>query len=73
MVFTSSLLGARHLRDVVVNKPLNLIVVLLGKALNGTPHLCVEDSWPIHLENSKRVRTYCPKQSDKIRFLVNGG
>ena len=43
MVFTASLLGARHLGEVVENKPASSLVVSLGKALNGTPHLYVED------------------------------
>ena len=46
----SFLLGARHLRKVVENKPASSLVVSLGKALNGTPHLYVEDRWPINLE-----------------------
>ena len=36
MVFIASLLGARHLRDVVENKPAS-VLVSLGKAFNGTP------------------------------------
>ena len=43
MEFIASLLGARHLWVVVENKPASLLVVSLGKALNGTPHLYVED------------------------------
>ena len=43
MVFTASLLGARHLGEVVENKPASSLVVSLGEALNGTPHLYVED------------------------------
>ena len=39
----ASLLGARHLWEVVENKPASLLAVSLGKALNGTPHLYVED------------------------------
>ena len=39
MVFTASLLGARHLWAVVENKPASSLVVSLGKALNGTPPL----------------------------------
>ena len=35
MVFTASLLGAQHIRDSVENKPASLLVVPLGKALNG--------------------------------------
>ena len=37
MVSTASLLGARHLVDVEENKLASLLVVSLGKALNGTP------------------------------------
>ena len=43
MVSTASLLGARHLWEVVENKPASSLVVSLGKALNRTPHLYVED------------------------------
>ena len=37
MVSTASLLGARHLWEVVENKPASSFVVSLGKALNRTP------------------------------------
>ena len=37
MVFTVSLLGAQHNRDSVENKSASLLVVFLGKALNGIP------------------------------------
>ena len=37
IIFTASLLGVRHLGDVVENKPATSLVVSLGKALNGTP------------------------------------
>ena len=37
MVFTASLLDAQHIRDSVENKPASLLVVSLGKALNGMP------------------------------------
>ena len=37
MVSAASLLGARHLGEVVGNKPASSLVVFLGKALNGTP------------------------------------
>ena len=41
MVSMASLLGARHLRGVVENKPASLVVMSLGKTLNGaTPPLC---------------------------------
>ena len=43
MVSKAFLLGAQHLCEVVENKPASLLVVSLGKALNGTPHLYVED------------------------------
>ena len=35
MIFTASLLGAQHNRDSVENKPASLLVVSLGKTLNG--------------------------------------
>ena len=75
MVSAASLLGARHLWEVVENKPASSLVVSLGKALNGMPHLYVEDRWPINLEKAtpKRVQTSRPKYSDTVRFLVNGG
>ena len=37
MVFTASLIGTWHLGEVAKNKPASLLVVSLGKALNGTP------------------------------------
>ena len=37
MVFTAFLLGAQHNRDSVENKPASLLVVSLGKTLNGMP------------------------------------
>ena len=37
MVFTAFLLGAQHRRDSVENKPASLVVVSLGKVLNGMP------------------------------------
>ena len=43
MVSIASLLGAQHLWEVVENKPASSLVVSLGKALNRTPHLYVED------------------------------
>ena len=39
----ASLLGARRLGEVMENKPASSLVVSLGNALNGTPHLYVED------------------------------
>ena len=37
MVSIASLFGARHLGEVVENKPESLLVVSLSKTLNGTP------------------------------------
>ena len=37
MVFAAFLLGAQHNRGSVENKPASLLVVSLGKALNGMP------------------------------------
>ena len=37
IVFTSSLLGAQHIKKSVENKPTSFLVVSLGKALNGIP------------------------------------
>ena len=37
LLFTASLLNAQHERDSVENKPASLLVVPLGKALNGIP------------------------------------
>ena len=66
MVTTASLLGARHLREVVENKPASLLVVSLGKALNGTPRLYVEDRWP-SLERDGLRQASQPK----IRCVMN--
>ena len=52
MISIASLLGAWHLLEVVENKLASLLVVSLGNALNGTPHLYVEGRWPRHLGNS---------------------
>ena len=51
MVSTASLLGARHLEKVVENKPESLLVVSLGKALNGTPRLLFGKQMARHLGN----------------------
>ena len=48
-IFTAFLLGTWHLGEFVENKPANLLVVSLGKALNMTPHIYVADRWPRHL------------------------
>ena len=41
LVFTASLLDVQHLRDSVEIQPASLLVVPLGKALYGIPHLGV--------------------------------
>ena len=60
MVFTASLHDAQHVEDSVENKPESLLVVPLGKALTGIPHLRVVDRWPV---SPKRGR-----YSDLIAF-----
>ena len=42
IISTAFLLGVRHLGEVVENKPASPLVVSLGKALNGMPHLHME-------------------------------
>ena len=44
LVFTASLLDVQHLRDSVMNKSASLLVVPLGKALYGIPHLSVNSN-----------------------------
>ena len=39
LVLKTSLLNAQHLRDSVKNKPASLLVMPLGKSLNGIPLL----------------------------------
>ena len=73
MVSIASLIGARHLWEVVENKPASSLVVSLGKALDGMPPLFMWKIGDPEMATPKRVRTYRPKHSDKIRFLVNGG
>ena len=76
MVSSASLLRARHLGEVVENKPACSLVVSLGKALNGTPPLFMwktGGSDTSEMATPMRVRTSRPKYSDAIRFLVNGG
>ena len=75
MVSIASMLGARHLGEVVENKPASLLVVSLGETLNGTLPLYVKDRWPRHLENGNfQASADVPvrKYSDTIGFLVNG-
>ena len=43
MVSIASLLGAWHLWEVVENKLASSLLMSLGKAFNGMPHLYVED------------------------------
>ena len=46
MVSIASLLGARHFWKVEENKTASSLVVSLGKALNGMPHLYMENRGP---------------------------
>ena len=74
MVSTVSLLGARHLGEVVKNKPASLLVSLV-KALNEMyPPLC-ERQVARHFKNgnSQASVDVRPKYNDTIRFLENGG
>ena len=74
--FTASLLGARHLGEVMKNKPASSLVVSLGNALNGTPPIYM---WKTggpetsEMTTPKRVRMSCPRFSDTICFLLRGG
>ena len=70
MVSAASVLGARHLGEVVENKPASSLVVFMGKALNGMPTpLCRRQV--TQMATPKRVRTSRPKYSDTICFLMN--
>ena len=71
MVSTASLFGACHLGD-VKKKPASSVVVLLGKALNGTPPP-LRGRQLAQTPQKWQLRTNRPKHSDTIRFLVNGG
>ena len=63
MVSIASLLGARHLEEVVDNKPASSLVVFLGKHLTGRPTFIWKTGDP-EMATPKRVRTYRPKHSD---------
>ena len=63
MVSIASLLGARHLWEVVENKPASSLVVSLGKAFTGRPTFMWKTGDP-EMATLKRVRTYRPKHSD---------
>ena len=67
MASTASLLGARHLGEVVENKPASSLVVFLGKALNGTPPPFCERQ-VAQMAILKRVRTSRPVQNIAIQF-----
>ena len=75
MISIASLLGTRHLWEVVENTSASSLAVSLGKALNGRPAFMWKTGDPdtSEIATPRRVRAYCPKHSDKIRFLVNGG
>ena len=65
MVSIAFLVGARHLWEVVENKPASSLVVSLGKALNGTPRpTFVWKTGDPEIATPKQVQTYRPKHSD---------
>ena len=63
MLSIASLLGARHLWEVVENKPASSLVVSLGKALTRRPTFMWKAGDP-EIATPKRVRAYRPKHSD---------
>ena len=63
MLSIASLLGARHLWEVVDNKPASSLVVSLGRHLMGRPTFMWKTGHP-EIATPKRVRTHCPKHSD---------
>ena len=67
--------GARHLWEVVENKPASTLIVSLGKVLDRTPAFMWKTGIPDTTETAtpKRVRRSRPKYSNTICFLVNGG
>ena len=68
----SFLLGARHLWEVVENKPASSLVVSLGKALNGTPPpLCGRQV--AHKPRKRQLPSECglPVQSIAIQFAFS--
>ena len=72
MVSIASLLGARHLLEVVENKPASSLVVSLGKALNGTPPpLCGRQV--AHKPRKRQLPSECglPVQSITIQFAFS--
>ena len=82
MVFTASLLGAQHIKgDNVEKKPASLLVVSLGKALNGTPPpLCtVADRWPTRTSPNYNCEVANPACQTTLGYppvavrLVGGG
>ena len=70
MVFTASLLSARHSRNVVKGKPVSSLV-FLSKPHNGTPHLYVEDRWPTTSEMATLKSEEFHPKDDLICFPVN--
>ena len=72
MVSIASLLGARHLWEVVENKPASSLVVSLGKALNGMPApLCGRQV--AHKPRKRQLPSECglPVQSIAIQFAFS--
>ena len=68
------LLGAQHERDSVKNKPANLLVVSLGKALNGMPtSLCGRQvlgpsSIPAVVAQSPSKDSWWPEEHPTIKY-----
>ena len=75
MVSIAFLLDARHLWEVVENKPASRLLCPWARHLKGLPTFMWKTGDPdtSEIATPKRVRTYRPKHSDTIRFLVNGG
>ena len=74
MVSIASLLGARHLWEVVENKRASSLVVSLGKALNGMPPpLCGRQV--AHKPRKRQLPSECglPVQSIAINSLSREG
>ena len=75
MASAASLLGARHLGEVVENKPASSLLCPWARHLTGRPTFMWKTGGPDTSKKAtpKRVRTSRPKYSDTVRFLVNEG
>ena len=69
MVSIASLLGARHLADVMVNKPASSLVLSL-KGTQQDPHFYVEDRWSRLLgDSNSQVRVDIPSERQRYDLL----